>query len=551
MSTASELWWQGRTDEIWKQCCGFIDLSLEDFMNIQRRLLLEQIQLLNGCELGRKVMRGARPRSVEEFRALVPLTNYGDYIPYLDEKREDVLPEPPIYWQRTSGKSGAYYHKWAPLTQRTADELSSLILAASCFCTCKEKGHFPMSRDEKLLYIMAPPPYVTGTYIEWAKREFDFNVMPSEDEAVEMTFEERIKQGFQQAIEEGMSMLFGISGVIVAVGERLSKREDSVKIMYLISKPRVLIRLAKGLLKAKLARRPLMPKDLWSLKGIMSGGTDTSVYKEKIKEMWGRYPLDVYGSAEASLVALQTWDYEGMTFVPQLNFIELIPEEERLKEKENPTYQPGTILLDEVKAGEVYEIVITNFHGGAFTRYRLNDLVKITSLRNDKLDIDIPQMAFYSRSHEVINFEGFYHTSLTEKVIWQAVNKSRIPYEDWLARKEPKDGKPALHLYVEPRDGELTCEQVASAVHEELKKLDSGYADLEVFFGLQPLEVTFLPQGAFREYMLRQQEAGADLGHLKPPHINPPDEVINSLTTVAAKPKLRRAPVRRVAARPR
>jgi len=72
MSTASELWWQGRIDEIWKQCCGFIDLSIEDFMNIQRRLLLEQIQLLNGCELGRKVMRGARPRSVEEFRALVP-----------------------------------------------------------------------------------------------------------------------------------------------------------------------------------------------------------------------------------------------------------------------------------------------------------------------------------------------------------------------------------------------------------------------------------------------------------------------------------------------
>ena len=540
MSTASELWWQGKTDEIWKQCCGFIDLSLEDFMTIQRRLMLEQIQLLNRCELGRGVMRGARPRSVEEFRALVPLTTYADYASYLNDKREDVLPEPSIYWQRTSGRSESYYHKWAPLTQRTAEELSSLILAACCFCTCKEKGEFHFNRDEKLLYIMAPPPYVTGTYIKWAKREFSFHIMPSEDEAVEMTFEERIKQGFQQAIEEGMSLLFGISGVLVAVGEKLSQRDDSVKITSLISKPNVLFRLAKGLLKAKLAHRPLLPKDLWSLKGILAGGTDTSVYKEKIKEMWGRYPLDVYGSAETSLVAMQTWDYEGMTFVPQLNFLEFIPEEERLKEKEDPTYQPGTILLDEVKPDEVYEIVITNFHGGAFTRYRLGDLVKITSLRNDKLNIDIPQMVFYSRAVGVIEFANFTHAILTEKVIWQAIENTGIAYEDWVARKEPKEGKPIVHLYIEPRDGERSCEQVVSAVHEELKKLDEGYADLETF-GWQPLEVSFLPQGAFREYMLRQQDAGADLGHLKPPHINPPDEIINSLTGVTAKPRVRRA----------
>ena len=229
-----------------------------------------------------------------------------------------------------------------------------------------------------------------------------------------------------------------------------------------------------------------------------------------------------------------------MTFVPQLNFLEFIPEEERLKEKEDSTYQPSTILLDEVKPDEVYEIVITNFHGGAFTRYRLGDLVKITSLRNDKLNIDIPQMVFYSRAVGVIEFANFTHAILTEKVIWQAIENTGIAYEDWVARKEPKEGKPIVHLYIEPRDGERSCEQVVSAVHEELKKLDEGYADLETF-GWQPLEVSFLPQGTFREYMLRQQDAGADLGHLKPPHINPPDEIINSLTGVIAKPRVRRA----------
>ena len=61
-------------------------------------------------------------------------------------------------------------------------------------------------------------------------------------------------------------------------------------------------------------------------------------------------------------------------------------------------------------------------------------------------------------------------------------------------------------------------------------------------------EVIKTVEGAFREYMLRQQDAGADLGHLKPPHINPPDEIINSLTGVTAKPRVRRAREAKVAA---
>ena len=42
---------QGRKEELWQMCCGFIDLSLEQFMAIQTRLLLEQIELLKNCEL--------------------------------------------------------------------------------------------------------------------------------------------------------------------------------------------------------------------------------------------------------------------------------------------------------------------------------------------------------------------------------------------------------------------------------------------------------------------------------------------------------------------
>ena len=44
-----------RYKEIWDQYCGFLDLSMEDYMKIQRRLMEEQIQVWSNCELGRSI----------------------------------------------------------------------------------------------------------------------------------------------------------------------------------------------------------------------------------------------------------------------------------------------------------------------------------------------------------------------------------------------------------------------------------------------------------------------------------------------------------------
>jgi len=160
-------------------------------------------------------------------------------------------------------------------------------------------------------------------------------------------------------------------------------------------------------------------------------------------------------------------------------------------------------------------------------------LVEITSLRNEQLSIDIPQMSFLSRVDDQIDIAGF--TRLSEKVIWQAIENTGLAYAGWAARKEVKD-EPILHLYIELReDRYTTAEQVASSVHEELKKLDTPYAELESFTGLRPLEVTLLPANAFRAYKLRQQAAGADLTQLKPPHINPPGTIVDLLLNVTAE----------------
>jgi len=140
MPKAVELLRQGRNEELWQMCCGFIILPLDQFMAIQKRLLLEQIELLNRCALGNKIMRGAKPETVDEFREQVPLTTYADYCPELIERREDILPAKPALWVHTSGKSGEYPCKWVPITPAYSHELGVIMYGIGILSCCKGWG---------------------------------------------------------------------------------------------------------------------------------------------------------------------------------------------------------------------------------------------------------------------------------------------------------------------------------------------------------------------------------------------------------------------------
>jgi len=521
---------EGRTSELWQRCCGFVDLDIEQFMTIQYQLLLEQIELLKNCELGKTLMRGNNPQSVEEFREQVPITTYADYAPYLLEQNENVLPEKPILWQHTSGRSGEYRFKKVPVTRRQYDDLGDAFLGVFILASCKDRGDVIIEEHDKLFYGLAPPPYISGSYLRRVAEMDLFNFLPPIDDAEAMTFEERTQQGLMMGMSEGIDILPGITSVLVAIGDRFSQGGGLGRIKSVMKRPRALPRLLKALIKSRIAGRPILPKDIWSIKALIAGGADNGIYRERIKEMWGKYPLDIYGCGEGVIMAMQTWDYDGMTFLPHLNFLEFMPLDEWAKWSANQARRPRLLMLNEVQEDESYAIVITSFRGGAFVRYFLGDVIKITSLRNKTLNIQTPQMTFDARIDGIIDIAGF--TRLTEKSLWQALENSGIAYEEWTARKEQQEDKPILHMYIEPKIGtEISEQQVAAVIHEELKKLDSDYADLETILNLRPLKVTALPVGSFNNYIVKQQAAGADLAHLKPPHINPAAVAVDTLLT--------------------
>jgi hypothetical protein len=388
-----------------------------------------------------------------------------------------------------------------------------------------------LAKGDRFLYGMAPRPYTSGTWAQRADSEGILRFLPPMDEAEQLSFEERVRKGFDLALSEGLDLFYGLGSVLLAVGEQFSQRAQGVDLRRLATRPRLLLRMARALVRSKLAGRPVLPKDLWRIKGLACAGVDAEVYRERIKEMWGRYPLHIYSTSESILIALQTWDFGAMTFVPHFNFFEFIPQEERWRAEQIPGYQPQTILLDQVRPRERYEVVVTNLLGGPFVRYRVGDVVEITALRNEALGIDIPQMVFFARAEDVIDVAGF--TRLTEHAVWQAVEDAGVSNEGWTVRLE-QGARPTLSLYLELRNGGRPDPAwVTAAVHEALKRIDSDYADLESMLGWRPLCVTLLPSGTFRRYKAKQQAAGVDLVHQRPPHLNPREDVLGALLVCA------------------
>jgi len=117
---------------------------------------------------------------------------------------------------------------------------------------------------------------------------------------------------------------------------------------------------------------------------------------------------------------------------------------------------------------------------------------------------------------------------LDERMIWQSLEQSGIKYEEWSARKEYDGDKTHLRLYIELKEN-MEADKIEQLVDQQLKIIDVDYRDMEAMLGMQPVRVTLLAKGAFQSYFQEKQKEGADLAHLKPPHMNASDKAIERL----------------------
>jgi len=186
-------------EELWQRYCGFLELSINEFMEIQNELLMDEVERVAKGALGRKIMGGQGARSVEEFRRMVPLTIYEDYEPYLSEQREDVLAEKPVYWCHSSGRGGRF--KWIPFTSQNVDKTIQRILGTMILASARHRGDVRLKPGRRMLLNMAPRPYGSGHIFHELSKRFSVYAMPPQDLEEQMEFQERITYGFKLALK--------------------------------------------------------------------------------------------------------------------------------------------------------------------------------------------------------------------------------------------------------------------------------------------------------------------------------------------------------------
>lgn len=506
-------------DAIWKEYCGFLDLNIEEYMLIQKRLMEEQIQLWSNCDLGKSILKGKTPKNLDDFREMVPLTTYDDYADVLLNRRAEMLPGNPITWIQTTWEGGKHPVKVAPYTRSMLDTYRSNVVACLLLSTSKKKGEFDVAVTDKFLYGLAPMPYMTGLFPLALREDIHMRFLPEIDEAVNMTFSQRNKLGFKMAMKEDVEFFFGLGSVAHAVSLSFGAAGSSAgRLSSLLKcKPKMIYRILKAKMVCKKENRALMPKDLFRLKGFMVAGTDNRCYKDDLEKLWGVRPMELFAGTEPSIIGTETWTRNGMYFFPDACFYEFILEKDMYQMMEDTTYQPKTYLMDEVIPGEKYELVITVLKGGAFARYRVGDIYRCVGLTNKEDNTKIPRFEYIDRVPSIIDIAGF--TRISESGIQNAITLSGLPIKDWVAVKEyNEENRPYLHMYVEIPSKDLVGRAMSTQILKEIlttyfKYIDHDYSDLKKIIGMDPLEVSIVRCGTFAAYEERN--------HKKIPNMSP------------------------------
>lgn len=527
---------QWSASEIWQEYCGFLDLSLAEYMHIQKRLLMEQVELMSHCSLGQRFFRKGVPAGVEEFREKVPLTRFEDYADVLLLQKEEMLPEKPVLWLHTTWEGGDFPSKRAPYTEGMLETYKRNIIGAMLLATSSGRNHFNVWPGMRVLYSLAPMPYATGMFPDLISSEISLRFMPSVREARQMSFGQQMKNGYKLAVQHDMNLFFGMSSVLYGATKSLDTLLHSgsggMRAWDLFSiSPRMLWRLIAAIYHKQRDGTPIRPRDLFHLNGFVCVGTDTALYKNELEQAWGIRPLEIAGGTEPTCMGTETWSKNGLVLYPDACFYEFIPESELLREMADASYTPKTYLMDELVAGQKYELVITVFKGGAFLRYRVGDVYRCLRLKNPADQIDLPQFEYVDRVPTVIDIAGF--TRITRREIQKVISLSRLPISAWFAVKEyDAQGLSYLNLYVEldQTDGQSAafgCQLLRDHLSLYFHSYDGDYKDLKRLLNVDPLRVTLLKSGAVERY---QQE-----NHCKVPPVGAPREMVLEILRIQEK----------------
>ncbi|KAM7508585.1 hypothetical protein LguiA_019038 [Lonicera macranthoides] len=258
--------------------------------------------------------------------------------------------------------------------------------------------------------------------------------------------------------------------------------------------------------------------------GIMTGSMEP--YLKKLRHYAREVPLlsADYGSSEGWIGANVNPKLppESATFavLPNIGFFEFIPLRESVgcqQDKTESTFvslEPMPVRLTEVKAGEEYEIIVTNFAG--LYRYRLGDVVKVMGFHNST-----PELKFVCRRNLMLTINIDKNTEKDLQLAVEAAAKLLAA-----EKLELVDFTSQADLSTEPGHYVIFWEVSGEASEEVLKEccncldssfIDAGYVSSRKVKAIGALELRVLQRGTFHKILDHYVGQGSAVSQFKTP----------------------------------
>jgi hypothetical protein len=464
----------------------------------QQKVFNELISKAKNTQFGRD-HHFSEISSFEDFAKKVPIRDYEDLRPYVDEVvkgNEDILwPGKPLYFAKTSGTtSGA---KYIPLTK---ESLPHHIRAArnAILCYINETGNTKIV-DGKMIFLQGSPVLkeqnginlgrLSGIVAHYVPKYLQKNRLPSWETNCIEDWEEKVESIVAETQDENMSIISGIPSWVQMYFERLQAKTGK-KIGELFN----------------------------NFELFIYGGVNFEPYRQKFENLIGRKvdSIELYPASEGFFAFQDEQNDKGLLL--QLNsgiFYEFVEADSFFSDN------PKRLTIAEVKVGVNYVMIISTNAG--LWAYNLGDTVIFTSIKPYKLIVSGRIKHFISAFGEhVIGKEveqamqevsEKFNFSISEFTVapQTETHNGELPYHEWLIEfdKTPEN-----------------LSDVSVSLDESLQKQNSYYLDLIKGKVLQPLKITTLKKGAFNEYMKSQGKLG---GQNKVPRLANDRKIANEL----------------------
>jgi hypothetical protein len=446
-----------------------ISSALEDQDSIFKTLLKTGSKTVFGREHHLEAVK-----SYEEFKAAVPVRDYEQFKPYIDQikqgKHNVLWPGQPIYFAKTSGTTSGV--KYIPISK---DSISNHINTArnTLLCYMAETGNSAFANG-KMIFLSGSPELerianiptgrLSGIVNHHIPHYLRTNQLPSYETNCIDEWETKLDKIVEETINQNMTLISGIPPWMQMYLDRLNT----------VSGKRI--------------------KDLFpNFSVLVHGGVNFEPYRDRLLDSIGK-PIDTietYPASEGFFAFQDSRKEEGLLLNTNSGiFFEFIPAEEIFNE--NPT----RISLKDVKTGVNYALIINNNAG--LWGYNIGDTVRFLTVDPFRMVVTGRIKHFISAFGEhVIGEEVEYSLMKAAKEEGVQINEFTVaPYI-----KGQGDGQSFHEWFVEFENQPADMRAFASKVDSNLRAKNIYYDDLISGNILQPLQIHPVKKNGFIDYM--------------------------------------------------